>query len=308
MTQITEEQKQILTGIAAANIRPQRAPVLGTPGDYGLNYEDVFFPSKDGVPLEAWFIPCQGSDKLIICNHPATMSRTGYPGDMAPWNAFNPTKVNFHPEYLALHAAGYNILTYDMRNHGNSGQGNDGVTGIGQYEWRDVIGAFDYVNRHETMQHMALGLLNRCMGGVSAIVAMSKMPEYFKDVKAFVCPQPASMDLCMPKILSTFGLCEPAHWTFLEAEQRRLGGFTNQEMRFHPYVGNVEIPTYILQVKEDTWSPTDQDVQVTYDLLKLSAEDKKLLWIEGTTQRFDGYNYLGKQPQSMIAWFDKYMK
>ena len=46
-------------------------PVLKRPSDIGLDYEDVFFPSLDGMPLEAWFIPAD-SDKLLIVNHPMT--------------------------------------------------------------------------------------------------------------------------------------------------------------------------------------------------------------------------------------------
>lgn len=34
-----------------------RTPVLWRPSDYGMEYEDCFFLSMDGVPLEAWFIP-----------------------------------------------------------------------------------------------------------------------------------------------------------------------------------------------------------------------------------------------------------
>lgn len=49
-----------------------RTPVLRRPSDIGLEYEDVFFPSLDGVPLEAWFIPAADSDKLLIVNHPMT--------------------------------------------------------------------------------------------------------------------------------------------------------------------------------------------------------------------------------------------
>jgi hypothetical protein len=45
-----------------------RTPVLRRPSDYGMEYEDLFFPSLDGVPLEAWFIPAD-SDRLLIVNH-----------------------------------------------------------------------------------------------------------------------------------------------------------------------------------------------------------------------------------------------
>ena len=60
-------------------------PVLKRPSDIGLDYEDVFFPSLDGIPLEAWFIPAD-SDKLLIVNHPMTCNRYGFPGHLPPWN------------------------------------------------------------------------------------------------------------------------------------------------------------------------------------------------------------------------------
>jgi hypothetical protein len=46
-----------------------RTPVLRRPSDIGLDYEDAFFQSLDGIPLEGWFIPAD-SDKLLIVNHP----------------------------------------------------------------------------------------------------------------------------------------------------------------------------------------------------------------------------------------------
>jgi len=72
-------------------------------------------------------------------------------------------------------------------------------------------------------------------------------------------------------------------------------------MSAHPYAPNVKVPTFIIQVKDDSWSRTDEDVQVTFDrLTSLAEEDKKLFWIEGTTKRFDGYNYFGEHPEMMI--------
>ncbi len=39
----------------------------------------------------------------------------------------------------------------------------------------------------------------------------------------------------------------------------------------------------------------------------ISATDKKLYWIEGTNQRFQGYNHFGREPQAMLDWFDGHM-
>jgi uncharacterized protein len=58
---------------AIANIvRPLRSFIFKIPDDYGMTgWRDLFIPSDDGTPLEAWYIPAKGgeSDKLIIFNH-----------------------------------------------------------------------------------------------------------------------------------------------------------------------------------------------------------------------------------------------
>lgn len=300
------EQMQVIQTMAAG-IKPQRAPILKTPGDYGLEYEELFFPALDGVPLEAWFIPAEASDRLIICNHPMTMNRYGFPGHLEPWHSFNDVTVDFNKVYKALHKAGYNVLTYDLRNHGRSGAAHDGVSAVGLNEWRDVLGALQYVKSRDDLKSMSVGLFNPCAGGNAAMVAMQKHPECFQDVKAFVCPQPVSMHIGMGAIMQQAGLGDFVDT--LDQEQIKLGAYPLKAMSAIPYAPHVTVPTFIVQVKDDSWSRTDEDVQVIFDnLTGLSQEDKKLFWIEGTTKRFVGYNYFGEHPQMMIEWFDKYMR
>lgn len=42
-----------------------------------MKYDDVSFPSLDGVPLEAWFTPAD-SDELLIVNHPRPCNRMAF--------------------------------------------------------------------------------------------------------------------------------------------------------------------------------------------------------------------------------------
>jgi alpha-beta hydrolase superfamily lysophospholipase len=42
-------------------------------------------------------------------------------------------------QYKHLTDAGYSVLTYDIRNHGNSSAANNGICGIGRWEWRDCV-------------------------------------------------------------------------------------------------------------------------------------------------------------------------
>src|SRR5246500_1657621 len=128
----------------------RRAPVLHSPSEHGLEYEDVTFPARDGVPLEGWFIAAPGSSKLIVANHPMGFSRSGMPADVQPWHADwapsgNGFEVDLVPDYKILHDAGYNVLAYDLRNHGLSGAANGGVVSGGIFESRDVLGSLRYV-------------------------------------------------------------------------------------------------------------------------------------------------------------------
>jgi len=135
------------------------------------------------------------------------------------------------------------------------------------------------------------------------MVAMTKRPELLVDVKALVCRQPCSMNYAMKCIAGLQGVGD--FMDELDTEQRKAGGFANADMSPHHYAANVKVPTFIIQVRDDAWT-VPEDVQTTYDLL--TVDDKELFWIEGTTRRFDGYNYFGEHPDQMIGFFDKYMK
>lgn len=69
-------------------------PLQRYPSDEGLEYETVYFPAYDGVMIEAWYMPSKGSNKLIICNHPMTFNKGGYPGNQKGYDAFGPIVVS----------------------------------------------------------------------------------------------------------------------------------------------------------------------------------------------------------------------
>lgn len=105
---------------AIANIvRPLRSFLFKTPDDYGMTgWHDLWIPSDDGTPLEAWYIPAKGgeSDKLIIFNHALPMCRAGFPGHFGePWSNYEAFEIDFVIQYKHLTDAGYNVLTYDIR-------------------------------------------------------------------------------------------------------------------------------------------------------------------------------------------------
>lgn len=303
-----EQADQIVKGIADGFKNQLRAPLLRTPRDAGLDFEDVAFPSLDGVPLEAWFIPCEGSDKLIIVNHPRGFNRYGSPSHLEPWKSMfaasgNDIEVNFILDYKILHEAGYNVLTYDLRNHGHSGAGNGGIVTSGNFEARDVIGSLHYARARRGLSGMTVGLFSRCLGCNSTMFAMSRHPQEFAGVRCLVGAQPLSPRFFYERLLAFSGV--PAkRIADLDQAIKINTSFGFDQLSPVGSARAVTVPTLLYQVRNDSLTQPI-DVQTIFD--SLATADKKLFWIEGTSRRWDGYNYFAKEPRQMLDWFAKYM-
>lgn len=75
-THLSHEEIQTTLQTLAEGFRKwPPAPLLHWPNEVGLDYETVTFPSEDGVVLEGWFIPKEGSNKIIVANHPRWLPR-----------------------------------------------------------------------------------------------------------------------------------------------------------------------------------------------------------------------------------------
>ena len=282
-----------------------RTPVLRRPDEYGMAYEDVFFPAMDGITLEGWFIPAEGSQKLLVVNHPMTCNRYGFPGHLAPWSTmFGGFEVNFLPELKALHEAGYNILTYDLRNHGRSSSDPAGTSGLGLVEARDVVGSVRYAKQR--WPEMAVGLWSRCMGGNSTMVAMDLYPEEFADIRALAVVNVVSGRTFIEKGAELAKMDPQKAAERLDVRIRELTGFRLDEETPRPHAHAVKVPTFMAQLKRDFLIHGEQDGQEIFDAL--GAEDKELFWIGDSNQRFYAYNYFGDHPEKLIAWFDAHMQ
>ncbi|OAL50124.1 hypothetical protein IQ07DRAFT_567814 [Pyrenochaeta sp. DS3sAY3a] len=232
----TEAIDQFVESYAQLFKNGQRSPILRRPDEYGMEYEDIFFPSLDGTVLQGWFIPAPSAKKLIIANHPMTCNRYGYPG----------------------HLSGY--------------------TGI--------------------------GLLSRCLGGNSTIHAMTLFPAYFQDIKAMILLQAVSGHAFVEKGALDSGLDKDATVSTFDKRIHELTGFRLKELTPLPLARNVTVPTLFAQVRKDALIDTSDSSDI-FDAL--GSKEKKMIWIEDTTRRFDGYNYFAKQPTEMLEWFGNYV-
>lgn len=315
MTAALEQQRTIseedhakvrfMTGI----VHPMRSFLFTTPDDQRMtDWRTLTIPSADGIPLEAWYIPAAGgeSDRLVVFNHALPMCRAGFPGHFGePWSAYDDGEIDFVLQYKHLTDAGYNVLTYDLRNHGNSGAANGGVCGMGEWEWRDCVGVKEYVDRHPRLSGMKVALYSQCLGANSQYKAIHERPNLFANVTCMVSPMVVSLSAIIDA--STEGMGIGRYQELVDLELMKAGAFVAAEMTPQRYAPSVTMPVLMVQLYEDTFTRNPQDAQTTFDLL--GSAEKDLHWIRGTNRRFkDGYNYFGRYPERILPFIDKHME
>ncbi len=283
-----------------------RSPVLRTPASVGLEFEDISYPSSDGTPLEAWFIPCAGSDKLIVAMHAFGFSRYGFPSHLEPWkSAFGPgndTEIDFLLDYEILHANGYNVLAFDFRNAGVSGDANGGIASNNRFETRDVFGTLNYIHSRPDLAAMTLGLFARCMGANVTFRAIAENPEAFGEVRCLVAPLLLSPRAFLENSLASAGLSD-----FVDETDRRfqqITGIPTEGGRVSAWAPSVTMPTLTYGVHDDVIT-RPSDLEDAYDAL--GTDQKSMFWIRDTPRRWDGYKYFQRHPEKILEWFAEYM-
>lgn len=273
--------------------RVDRNPVTRTPEEVGLGFEEISFESLDGVNLQAWYIPAKDSNKLVIFNHFMLGNRAG----AVPHKDWGNVSVDFMPIYKHLVDAGYNVLTYDLRNHGASDVYEDGKLGLTTVEYQDSVASVRYAKKR--FPGMKLYLFSQCYGTVSTMRAMDKHPEDFEGIQAYISVQPLTPEGFVTGVMKKFDMEHEENLDYFERRLKQKTGYGLAELKVPSNA--VKIPTLLVQVHDD-WRTTPESIEEIFD--ELGTDDKKLLWIENEEERLEGYNYFARNPQEMIDWFD----
>lgn len=304
---INDTTNATLDAFAQGLAYSSRSPVLRTPASVGLDFEDITYPSSDGTPLEAWYIPCDGSDKLIVAMHAFGFNRYGFPSHLEPWkSAFGPgndTEIDFLLDYDILHANGYNVLAFDFRNAGVSGAANAGLASNNRFETRDVFGTLDYIHSRQDLAGMTLGIFARCMGANVTFRAIASKPEAFADVRCLVAPLLLSPAAFLETALESVGLGD-----FVEEADRRfrvITGLSTQGGRVSAWAPAVTMPTLTYGVHDDVIT-RPSDLEEAYEAI--GTDTKSMFWIRDTPRRWDGYKYFQHHPEKILGWFAEHMK
>ncbi|MBU1177784.1 lysophospholipase [Patescibacteria group bacterium] len=291
--------------ISGTIIYLDRQPVPKNPGNYGLDFEDIIFTTSDQVEIKGWLIP-GSSNKLVIITHVGGLTKYGSTREFKSISKLYNKEIEFLKVARHLHSQGYGVLMFDFRNHGESDPSpNGGKAGVGLEEYLDVVAAMQFIANRDDLRSKNIGFVSFCMGANSTIVAMSKEPAVFKDVKCMVAIQPISMAVFirtyLGKLFTPVGakLLLPLVSKFVAWR----GKYPLEKMSPAGFAQDIKVPTMYVQTKNDPWTELS-DIKGFY---AETPAPKEFFWIEGTKHRFEGYQYFGQQPAKMLEWLEKWM-
>jgi pimeloyl-ACP methyl ester carboxylesterase len=139
-----------LTAAVHVTNRPATSLGIDTPANHGFAYEDVSFPTRDGVRLSAWYVTSRNGAAVVLL-HGSGSTRSA---------------VLAHGTVLARH--GYGVLLMDTRGHGLS----DGdAMDFGWYGDLDIDAAVSFVMARPDVVDGEVGIVGLSMGGEQAIAA-----------------------------------------------------------------------------------------------------------------------------------------
>ncbi|QTN39782.1 alpha/beta hydrolase [Cryomorphaceae bacterium] len=282
-------------------IKPGKSPVFETPEQYELDYEDVTFRTDDGVTLSGWLIK-GGTDRVIIQSHFGVQcSRSGFTVEgknrmeKSLWNK----DIHFLNQAKYLVEAGYSVLMYDMRNHGESEQ--DGWITWGLKERKDTVAAIDFILNHQDYRQADIGLLSICMGQAASTFAFGLEPKMKENpqIKAMISVQPLTYDYFVANMgLPMFLVNSGSKYS----KNKRDTDLTGDS--FLPYVQDVSVPTLVIQNSNDPMTDLDMVKRYFNDL----TVEKDILWLDLDKKRAAAYDWIGKNPEPVLGWFNKHLK
>ncbi|MGV7220049.1 MAG: alpha/beta hydrolase [Nitrospinales bacterium] len=125
---------------------------IWNPENYGLQVEDIYFDSSDGVKLHAWFVPAKKPIATLLWYH-------GNAGNLS----------HRLENILELAPLNLNIFIFDYRGYGRS-EGKANEKGL----YLDSQAAYDFLRQNKKIDPDELFLFGRSLGGACAIEIASR--------------------------------------------------------------------------------------------------------------------------------------
>ncbi|HJU07534.1 MAG TPA: alpha/beta fold hydrolase [Rhodanobacteraceae bacterium] len=248
-------------------------------GPADLPIENVSFFSEPGFMLRGWYIPGRRGAGAILLLHGVRASRLMEIG-----------RARF------LHQAGYTVLAFDFRAHGESG--GDRIT-FGYRESRDVAAALAYLKKRAPRER--IGVIGTSMGGAAFLLASPPL-----HVNAVVLEQVyPSIDLAldhrMTRYLGPLGhALSPVllRWMALNT------GMRTEQLRPISHIAKVDAPLLLIGGESDRYTPPRETLA-----MYAAARQPKQLWLVSGADHVDLQRFAGDEyRRRILAFFNRTLR
>lgn len=302
---------------------PPRQALTRSPSDYNLTYEEVTFSSTDHLDLKGWWIPAGEHAPAVILLHPLFGNRHGLIPRRGPWPAMFREEFDLLKIACAFHQAGWSVLAFDFRSHGES---PPGLCAGGLTEDQDVTGAVDFVFKLQSAglpkgEIPQVGLVGFGLGAVASLAAIGRakapaeklmiftgdseggagwtevLPPNSKLLRFLIAVQPVSLDLLLRGWLGEIApLLGSLFVPMVDWLCRMRGGYPLDGERLLKAAGEVHLPVLFIQSPQVIGKIHD-GVQQLYDALPGS---KQIEWIEASAEGLQAYRLISAAPQTIL--------
>lgn len=244
---------------------------------FGAATRDVSFPSLDGTPLSAWFVPAGPVDR------PSVILLAGY----------GQGRASLLPQASYLHKADYNVLLLDVRGTGDSA----GTFTFGMQEPQDVRAAVSFVLKQPEVDPHRVAVQGVSIGGAIALLAAAQDRRITAVVaeSAFTSLQEMiADDFHRYTRLPLFPVGDAGIWLM----QRALGGSVAAVDPLRAMAALKGRPILLIGDSEDAVSPPHSTKR-----LFAAADRPKELWLIQGTAHANGYLVFPHRYQEHVLRF-----
>jgi pimeloyl-ACP methyl ester carboxylesterase len=227
-----------------------------------------------------------------------------------------------------FHHAGYSVLMFDFRCHGESQRGR---CAGGLAEDQDVAGAVDYVFNRFAAEALdekpQVGILGVGLGAAAAIAAIGRekggaepirvfsgdseggsgwkefQPANVKKLRFLIAVEPAPLGVMVRSSLSQVSApLSRVLFPIVNRLYKWRGGYPLDGSLLLKFVGEVNVPVLYIQARSEPWDGCSE-VQRLYDA---APGPKEMWWIEEPLGWMEAYETLGDHPERMLVFAAQY--
>lgn len=262
------------------SLRAPRVTENSTPGAMGLPFSEVEILTANGKRLFAWFIPAPGAECA-----PALAVLHGWGGNAG----------TMLPLAAPLHHAGFTLLFFDARSHGQSDV--DTFSSLPRFA-EDLDHVLNWLKLQPGVDSKRIGVIGHSVGAAAALLAASRRDDLAAVVSIAAFMHPSSV---MRRLLASWHVpYVPVGWYILHYVQFVIG-YRFDDIAPINTVGRSGCPVLLVHGSEDAMVPV-AEAHALY--ARHRSERDRLLLVKGS---HDSYEDLECQIGDLIGFLDEIM-